>query len=402
MILTPTPRGPRWLPFLALWPILASVAVPHVSAEIPSPLEEPKVQLERLQARVANRYAAYVFETYRRCEELAVHLREELGRFVAKPDAEALDRAREAWLAARRVYGRTEVFRFYRGPIDDPVVGVETLLNAWPLDELYIDSPETGLGIINDRERYPNLDGTLLVLLNERGGEANIAVGWHAVEFLLWGIDDNPTGPGQRSWQDFSEAHDSDASRRSSYLLLCADLLVQHHRRLRVAWDPQETDNYRQAFLALPPGQSFRKILAGMTILSGFELAGERLAVAYETQDQEEEHSCFSDNTHIDFLANQEGLLAVYLGSDAGGDGVMDVARAIQPGLATQLKEELQASLEAIRAMPVPFDQGILGNEGDPGRRAILQALVRLERQAESLGVLAGFLGYDIALQPGG
>ena len=140
-----------------------------------------------------------------------------------------------------------------------------------------------------------------------------------------------------------------------------------------------------------------------MTILSGFELSGERLAVAYETQDQEEEHSCFSDNTHIDFLSNQEGIMAVFLGSEEGnGGGVWDVARAVNEPLAQQLKRELEISLRAIRAMPVPFDQGILGPDNAPNRQAVLRALVALERQASSLAVLGAFLGHDIALQPGG
>ena len=52
---------------------------------------------------------------------------------------------------------------------------------------------------------------------------------------------------------------------------------------------------------------SVRRILIGVTVLTAFELGGERMVVAYETQDQEQEHSCFSDNTWQDFVSNQLG-----------------------------------------------------------------------------------------------
>ena len=61
--------------------------------------------------------------------------------------------ARKAWLAAREPYGQTEAFRFYGGPIDD-AKGPEGRINAWPLDEAYIDSVKgkAGSGIINNRK----------------------------------------------------------------------------------------------------------------------------------------------------------------------------------------------------------------------------------------------------------
>jgi putative iron-regulated protein len=144
-------------------------------------------------------------------------------------------------------------------------------------------------------------------------------------------------------------------------------------------------------------------MLAGMTILSGFELAGERLAVAYETRDQEQEHSCFSDNTRADFVADQPGILAVFRGEEAGdGPLVREVARAVDPALAVALERRLEETLALLRALPQPFDSALRAEEGSPEREALLAALVSLERQAELLAALGLRLGHDIALRPGG
>ena len=368
-----------------------------------SPVDVP----EELRAEVVEGYADFAHRLYARCEQLALELQVKVTELVAEPNEDTLAAARGAWLDGRRLFGRTEVLRFYNGPIDNPRDGVETLLNAWPLDEAYIDAVEgaPGSGIINDPATYPNLSATLLTLLNERGGEANVAVGWHAVEFLLWGQDLDPRGPGRRSPDDFLPGRAPNAERRSLYLTLCAELLVEHHRQVRAAWEPEEAP-YRAAFVG-DPETGLRRILAGMIILSGFEMAGERLAVAYETQDQEEEHSCFSDTTHVDFRADQEGLLAVYHGAarpayGGRGPGVRAIAAALDPKLAERLDQQLDASLAAIEGMPVPFDQAILGDEQAPGRRAVLLALTSIERQAETLAALALALGYEIGMHPGG
>ena len=92
-----------------------------------------------------------------------------MDAFLADPNETTLAAAKEAWLAAQEPYGQTEAYRFYGGPIDD-ADGPEPLLNAWPLDEAYVDyvegAPEAG--IINSPDSYPTIDQDLLISLNER------------------------------------------------------------------------------------------------------------------------------------------------------------------------------------------------------------------------------------------
>ncbi len=365
---------------------------------------EPVAPAE-LKRSIVGRYAAIAHAMYVEIERSALAMRARIGEFLADPSPASLQRARDAWIQARRVYGQSEVFRFYEGPIDDPHTGVETLVNAWPVDEAYIDSVRgnPGSGIINAPQQFPNLSATMLSVWNQRGGESNVSTGWHAIEFLLWGQDFNESGPGARPHTDYVVGAADNAARRAEYLRIATELLLEHLRTVRDAWAPGRGP-YRATFEADAPDQSLRRILTGMIVLSGFEMSGERMAVAYETRDQEEEHSCFSDTTHLDLVANQLGVEAVYRGrwKDQHGPGVRDLARALDPELAAQLDGRIASSLAALRAIPPPFDQATRADDGAPARRAVLAAIEAMEEQAAALSALGAKLGFEIANEPGG
>ena len=148
----------------------------------------------------------------------AKQLQAAIAAFVAAPSDATSAAAKEEWLAARDDYLPTEVYRFYDGPIDHPKTGLEGQINAWPLDEAYIDGvtddPESG--IINDTSTYPEITEDVLVEANEKGGETNISTGWHAIEFLLWGQDSTTGQPGARPVTDYTTA--ANAARRAGYL----------------------------------------------------------------------------------------------------------------------------------------------------------------------------------------
>ena len=136
-------------------------------------------------------YADGVHASYEASLASASTMDAAIDAFIADPTDANLDAAKDAWLAARDDYGPTEAFRFYDGPIDNEEDGPEGLINAWPMDEAYVDYVEgdPDAGIINDPDGFPTIDAALLTELNEAGGETNISTGWHAIEFLLWGQD---------------------------------------------------------------------------------------------------------------------------------------------------------------------------------------------------------------------
>jgi putative iron-regulated protein len=346
-------------------------------------------------------YASWCHHLYTVTERKAVELQRAVDDLIEHPSPTTLNAARTAWTHARREYGRTEVFRFYNGPIEE----LEPLVNSWPVDEAYMDAvagrPDSG--IINDLVHFPTLSQTMLTIANERGGEANISLGWHAIEFLLWGQDLDAKGPGNRPFSDFVDNAGRNAARRCEYLKAATALLVQHLGTLKAAWAPGEA-NYRRSF-ENDAERGLRDMLTGSAVLTAFELEGERLAVAYETRDAEQEHSCFSDTTTQDLVANQLGIVAVLTGASEGdikAPGLLEYLRARRPDAAALLESALAETTTRIRAIPAPFDQAFLGDDETVGRRAIRAAMEALERQAEAI-VLAGLvLGYELPLEPEG
>jgi putative iron-regulated protein len=351
---------------------------------------------------VVDHYAEGVHAAYEASLESATELDVAIDAFLADPTDETLEAAKQAWLTARDDYGLTEAFRFYGGPIDNETDGPEGLINAWPLDEVYIDYVEGDAesGVINDPDTYPTIDAELLTSLNEQGGEANISTGWHAIEFLLWGQDLSTDGPGMRPVTDYTTAENAD--RRATYLAVTSDLLLEHLTGLVEAWAP-DADNYRAEFVAGDPNESLTMILTGIGELTRGELAGERMYVAYEQRSQEDEHSCFSDNTTADLLANANGIDMVLTGQYPGGvegPGLMVLFEAADADAAAVLRAAVDTSLADLEAIPAPFDQHLVDGvpDDDPGRASVLIAIEALEAQADALVAAAAPAGITLEI----
>ncbi|MCA9551597.1 MAG: iron-regulated protein [Myxococcales bacterium] len=323
---------------------------------------------------VAQQYAAVVYALYTDTHAAAEDLEVAVKALVAAPSAATLDAARAAWRAARVPYGQTEAFRFAGGPIDAED-GPEGRLNAWPLDEAYIDYVATAStsGIVNDPSIA--LTASNLAGLNEGGGgdvlgmgqgfneEKAISTGYHAIEFILWGQDTSANGPGDRPYTDFltgAEATAPNGDRRGEYLVVVTELLVADLATLVEAWAP-DADNYRREFLTQDPNEALKQIVAPMGILAKGELAGERMDVALDTRDQEDEHSCFSDNTHVDIQMNAQGIENVYLGTygSVSGPSVQALLRSMDPTLEASVTAKMTEVMSAVMAIEAPFDQAI-------------------------------------------
>ena len=339
-----------------------------------------------LKDAVVETYAAGAHASYVKSLNSAQTLDGAIDSFLAAPSQARLDAAKHAWIRARDDYGVTEIYRFYEGPIDNEESGPEGLINAWPLDESYIDYVDgnAGAGIINNPDQFPTIDASLLVSLNEEGGEENVSTGWHAIEFLLWGQDLNPDGPGYRPIEDYTT--NDNADRRGTYLAVASDLLLFHLRQMVDAWAPN-SNNYRAQFVSKNSDDALQDIITGIGEMSRGELAGERMTVAYEARSQEDEHSCFADNTVADIVANALGVQRVYLGEygSVSGPGVLDLIAGTDQALADRLAAEINRSVTLARDIPNPFDNHL--REGVPdsayGRQIVLQTIEALEDQTE-------------------
>ncbi len=354
------------------------------------------------KSEVVANYADGVHALYSKSLDSAIQMDQSIDAFLTDPSAHSLEAAKRAWLRARDDYGPTEAFRFYGGPIDNEEDGPEGLINAWPLDEAYIDYVEgsSDAGIINMVSQYPEINAELLTSLNEVGGEENVSTGWHAIEFLLWGQDLNADGPGARPVDDYISADNAD--RRGQYLATASDLLVSHLRSLVDAWQPGRSDNYRADFLGLDEDEALTHIITGIGELSRGELAGERMTVAYEERSQEDEHSCFSDNTTADIVGNARGIQMVLLGDygSVSGPGVIDLIENEDAELADTLREQVARSVDYASKIPSPFDSHLTDTVADssPGRSSVLRTIEALEAQTDTIVSAATAIGITISV----
>jgi putative iron-regulated protein len=320
-------------------------------------------------------YSEHVHSSYSETLKRAELLRDALTAFAETPSVMTQGVAKEAWKYARESYGQTEAFRFYNGPIDQDG-GPEGLMNSWPLDEAYIDyvqgAPQSG--IIGNVSAYPEITKELLSSLNELDGEKNVSTGYHAIEFLLWGQDFFEDGAGQRSYLDYVSA--PNAERRKVYLMTVADLLVEHLSGLESAWKPNEK-NYRAEFESMKETQALKKILSGAIFMAGDELSGERIYVAYDTQGQEDEHSCFSDMTHMDIQWNYWGIEAVVRESR-----ILELAEVKESKASLKVLKRMSALRAKLATIPAPFDQAI---KNEASREIILSSVEELEGLAKDL-----------------
>ena len=354
-----------------------------------------------LKDSVVETYAAGAHASYVKSLNSAQTMDLAIDRFLAAPSQARLDAAKHAWLRARDDYGVTEIYRFYEGPIDNEESGPEGLINAWPLDESYIDYVEgnPGAGIVNNPDEFPVIDASVLVSLNEEGGEENVSTGWHAIEFLLWGQDLNPDGPGYRPIADYTT--NDNADRRGTYLAVASDLLLFHLRQMVDAWAPG-ANNYRAQFVSKASDEALQDIITGIGEMSRGELAGERMTVAYEARSQEDEHSCFADNTVADIVANALGVQRVYLGEygAVSGPGIWDLIAATDQALADSLAAEINLSVTLARDIPNPFDDHL--REGVPdssyGRQRVLATIEALEDQTDTIVNAAQKVGITISV----
>jgi putative iron-regulated protein len=365
--------------------------------------KDPNAELkEAVIAQFSNIAAANYDDAY----TTAVTLQTALDALVATPTQTTFDAAKDAWLDAREAYGQTEAFRFSDGPIDD-ADGPEGLINAWPLDENYIDyvDGQPTAGIINDTT--VTIDAATLTSLNEAGGERNIAIGYHAIEFLLWGQDDADASlltKGDRPYRDYVPGGTTaNQDRRGLYLQVCADLLVAHLLELKNAWKSGSTTNYRATFESLENDEALRRIFTGIGVLCKSELAGERMFTALDNQSQEDEHSCFSDNTHRDIILNFQGIWNVYLGtytrtngSTVSGSSLKDLAAEYDEALNDEIVTRLNTAMAQVNAITVPFDNA-LTQESVGGSGPIQRAVNTLQSLGDKFAEIAGKMDITIS-----
>lgn len=381
--------------------------------------------------KVLTTYSNIALDTYSDSLDDAKKLQQAIHKFIKKPTSASLKAAKKAWLASRESYGQSEIFRLSNGPIDaeegwvaQTYGSLEGQINAWPLDENMIDytldadKKKTSGNIIDTVGSFTpagenpeavdvsKISVDAITALNENGGEANVTSGYHAIEFLLWGqdqdynnfVEDTVTNgamvAGQRPLSDFTK--DKHAKRRLAYLKAAADKLVADLKLVKSAWTKNE-GLYRQALLGKLQGSNesknleakaaLRDIFAGMGVFIKSELANERIAVAVLTPSEEDEHSCFSDNTHRDLYTNYQGFKNVLTGKYNGksyGTSPLDSVSADDKKAIKKLMADIERRINKVDTLAkssMHFDYQI-----HPENSKAVQNIVILKNQLRRLG----------------
>ncbi len=320
------------------------------------------------QADIVNRYADIAFANYSDSVTEATKLKTAIDTFVGAttaadvgtPTGANLEAAKTAWLAARVFYQQTEVFRFANGPINDkldsrlPDTEIETLINAWPMDEVIIDCWITNAATTATIDEAFLIGKNGITIVPGCGANTdttkNITLGWHAIEYLLWGADTaSNTTAGIRPVTDFQGAvANSVQQKRRQYLRVATKILVDHLNLVKDKWDATKTGNSITAFKS-NTSKSMQDIFTGISKFSKSEWGGQRLAII-TSDSQEDEHSCFADNTKADFYWNAQGVLNIFngtyknaMGLTSSGAGLKDISGSLQSKLTTNLIESRDA-----------------------------------------------------------
>ncbi len=379
---------------------------------------------------IIKHYAELAYWNFEDALITAKALKVAVQNLVDNPSEITLTKARQAWKQARIPYSQSEVFRFGNAIVDN----WEGQLNAWPLDEGLVDYVQADnytyehgnegalaniianetLQVGSQQTDLTVLSPELLASLNELGGsEVNVATGYHAIEFLLWGQDLNGNGPGagNRPYTDYSlgaECTNGHCQRRGEYLIAAADLLVYDLEYMAQQWHPGMIGNYREKLLGEDIGQGLRKMLFGMGSLALGELAGERMKVALEANSPEEEQDCFSDNTHHSHYYNGIASFNVYSGyyqradgKELNGPSIAAWVRSREPEMASRVmaafqktRESLQLLVDSAEKEQVAFDE-LIATGNQEGHALIHKNINALVAQTRLVEEVAQFMGID-------
>jgi putative iron-regulated protein len=395
---------------------LALVAAVAAIAALGLPRASAVAQADRVETAAALKtYAEIAHVAYVDSLAGAKALQSAVGEMLAKPSAETLAAARKAWIAARVPYLQTEAFRF-----TNPIVDAwEIKVNAWPLDEglidyvassdLVSDNPLVSANVVANRilrvgDR--DVDASRITpellrdTLHEAGGlRANVATGWHAIEFLLWGQDLNGTGPGagNRPYTDYALAActNGNCGRRAEYLRTTAQMLVDELTWMVEQWQPAGEAHRR--IVTLPAEEALVAIFSGIASLSYGELAGERMKLGLLLHDPEEEHDCFSDNSHNSHFWDVMGIQNVYLGRYRRPDGTIvagaslsDLVRAKSATADADVRKALDQTVARMQVIVdwanqgTAFDQ-LIAEGNTEGNRIVQDAIDALLAQTAAL-----------------
>tara|TARA_B110000858_G_scaffold157616_1_gene180449 strand:+ start:31055 stop:32335 length:1281 start_codon:yes stop_codon:yes gene_type:complete len=190
------------------------------------------------------------------------NFRSSIRTFIDDTSDENLNNSRQAWSGAHSAYELTALHRYFILQLLEEQSSLALLqlqyqINHWPIVPGYIDYvngyPDSG--IVHDIN--VNLDSDTLREQHGAFDVSEVTLGFHVIEFLLWGYDTNfvtrPTDDYRAVEELSSEELERGYSleqlsnnRRRLFLNVAADTLVENFRALQSFWLAEASDIRQQ------------------------------------------------------------------------------------------------------------------------------------------------------------
>lgn len=289
------------------------------------------------------------------------------------------------WNLCRDYWEKSEAFLY--GAAAD--YNIDPHIDSWPLDKNAMD------------DQLAELRAGKNWTIDNNAGYG--LLGFHAVEYMLFELsaDGNSSLP-----------HNINYTREELiYLCTVAEDLRNQCIRLEAAWAGiDNVSSRKQQILAdaeLEPSFNYgwSMINAGQprslyttyqeaaeTLIQGcIDIADEvgntkigRPANAATEDDKNYIESPYSLNSIVDFEGNIISIRNSYQGSNEGDASISDYIKTVDPALDTRVKQQIQASIDAIKAIPEPFAKSASGAAADKAVTVVGTDLVNVLEEVMS------------------
>lgn len=326
-------------------------------------------------AQVVTTYANTAQAAYQDSYFAALELDEAIDDLLAGPNEETLDAAREAWIDARRPFLQTEIYRHSSAEADEWYARV----NGWPIAPASID----------EALQNPEV--------------ADVAAGYHVIEFLLWGEDEKGAEPRAASEFALEPCADGTCLARRSLLVVQSEQLLADLREMAIAWAADGAA--RQALVEREPTDALAMIVSAMGRLGLGELAEQGMRRDLVEHDPVNGQDRFSDNTHNAYYLNAVGIQNVYLGAYVRTDGELiegpslsDFVAQADSDLDRELRSKLGLTMARLKSMVSRARDGetydeMIAASNPAGNSAVIAAIAGLEDQTRTIERIAEALG---------
>ena len=264
---------------------------------------------------------------------------------LAIGDDNALMEAQQAWRNMRLYWENSEATLY--GPAGDEGLGVDGNTDSWPINLSFVNT------VLNGTD-----DITVEFIAQQ---DAN-AKGYHALEFLLWGID------GEKTADQLTE-------RELDYIQATAGYLSQQTSDLYNAWSPSG-DNFAANFTDAKNGiyqsqiSALLQLVDGMVTIANEVGTGKLVDPMYGNNGNfslEDEESRFSNNSKADFADNIRGIKYIYTGDYQGnsGAGLSELVAANNTALNSEINSKIDEAIASIENIPGTFTEAIQFNRAE-------------------------------------